>query len=299
MMKTGLQYILFSFLGIGLISCEDDDPMASNESPDGIEMQIEFTSEEASYINYNELEESSISYTITSSNKNIDRVDIYLEYVNVFTDLSNEEIKFETLSQIDFNSNNGVITKVYTADQLAKAVGKNSFQDLNPGDFFMFRQQTELTNGNMYPPDTVSDFSNKVIGIFTTSFVAFVGCPPLLIPGTYLGSPTNEAVPCSNDPFGQADKVKVDYEVSVTRTGYLSYLFSDITGGYYADFLFSDFEPHEFFDICNYLVSIAAKGELSIIAKGEHRPSIETIDIIWMDSVNVGITCENSYIYQN
>ncbi len=297
-MKSVSNYIPIIFCVVGLICCEEED-----NPPDidlSLNMRVEFDRPDVSYINYAHLERASISYTVYSPNKNIDKIDFFVTHGNIITEFYADEIKFETLTQSDFDADEGAIQRIYTAQQLAQVLGKQSAQDLSAGDIFDFRIETTLTDGRVYPPDTLTNpapgsFNFGVASNYTSNFFTYVGCPSEIIPGNYLGSPTDPVLPCSNDAFGQAPSIKFDKSIKLTKVGFLKYRFSDVSGEYYTGFPIDSNVPHIFVDICNTLFHFSAEGGFNIIANGTHNPLTNQIDIQWTDLGNANITCENTY----
>ncbi len=297
-MKLILRYIFIAFLGtVLLLSCEEED-----NTPDidlSLNMRVEYDSPEDSYINYSNLETASISYTVYSTNKNIERVDFFVTYGNIIKESYADEIKFETLIQSDFDADEGAVQRTYTAQQLAQVLGKQLARDLSAGDIFDFRIETTLTDGRVYPPDTVSNpapgsFNFGEASNYTSNFFTYVGCPSEIVPGDYSGSPTNPSLPCSNDPFGQVPQLLFGQNIEITQTGFLKYRISDISAGYYVGAEI-DYVPLVFIDICNTFFHVATCCRFNIVANGTHNPSTNQIDIQWTDLVNLNVTCENTY----
>jgi hypothetical protein len=171
-------------------------------------VRIQFGDPADQLVNFADIANAKIKYSIFSASKDLEKVEITFIYNNASTGLPEGPFMLKTYTQADFNSANGAIrNETFTADQLAVLVGKTSGADLSGGDNFVFSNTTSLTDGRVYPSETVNGNSNITPAIqgnaatetFSVGWTSYVACP---VPAGYAtGKYTVEQIAGPDDPF--------------------------------------------------------------------------------------------------
>lgn len=171
-------------------------------------VRIQFLDPADQLVNFADIANAQIKYSIFSTNKNIESVELTFIYNNASTGLAEGPFDLKTYTQEDFNDANGAIRdEIFTADELAVIVGLTSGADLSGGDNFVFANRTTLTDGRVYPSNTVGGNSNVVPAIvgnaatesFSVGWTSYVACP---IPAGFATGKYNlEQIAGPDDPF--------------------------------------------------------------------------------------------------
>jgi hypothetical protein len=171
-------------------------------------VRIQFLDPADQLVNFADIANAQIMYSIFSKNKNLESVELTFVYNNATTGLAEGPFVLKTYSQDDFDAANGAIRdEIFTADELAVIVGLTSGADLSGGDNFVFANRTTLTDGRIYPSNTVGGNSNVVPAIvgnaatesFSVGWTSYVACP---VPATFATGKYNlEQIAGPDDPF--------------------------------------------------------------------------------------------------
>lgn len=284
-------------------SCEDEDTIRIPQNLEkGANVRFSLTSGKT-FLNFLDLANSTVEWKVFTENTNLTKVDLFLTYSPSGGTMDSAEFILETYTPASFT--NGELLRSYTSDELAVIVGHPDASALAGGDLFNFRIEATLDDGRVYPSATVGGNTNTTPNIqnaaattsFTETFFTFVGCPTELVGGTYLGSPTTPATPCSNDPFGQAGAVVSDKEVTLSQIGVVFWNITDVSGQYYTGFNFNPEQQVQLLDVCNNLSTSGTTGaQFNLSVTGTHDPATNQIDLQWIDLGNALITCENTYL---
>jgi hypothetical protein len=171
-------------------------------------VRIQFLDPADQLVNFADIANAQIMYSIFSQNRDIETVEITFIYNNAATGLAEGPFDLKTYTQDDFDAANGAIrNETFTADQLAVIVGKTSGADLSGGDNFVFSNVTTLTDGRVYPDVTPGGNSNITPAItgnaateqFSVGWTSYVACP---VPVGYAtGKYLLEQLSGPDDPF--------------------------------------------------------------------------------------------------
>ena len=183
-MNSILKYILFiivtSFIFFG---CEDDEAVRVPEFQNGANVRLQLAPESQS-INFADLQNSALTFSVYSENDNIEEIEITGTYYNFELDSAFEKRVLVTLAQNDFN--NGMVEDISfsTEDLAAIFEVPGGIDGIGGGDRFDIFNKTTLTNGLVFPDTTIRDKLNVEQGIitgesssFTYSKTVFVACP--------------------------------------------------------------------------------------------------------------------------
>jgi hypothetical protein len=171
-------------------------------------VRIQFLDPADQLVNFADIANAHIKYSIFSKNKDLESVELTFIYNNAATGLAEGPFVLKTYTQDDFDAENGAIRdETFTADQLAVIVGKTSGAELSGGDNFVFANKTTLADGRVYPSTTVGGNNNVVPAIvgnaateqFSVGWTSYVACP---LPANYATGKYNlEQIAGPNDPF--------------------------------------------------------------------------------------------------
>ena len=170
-----------------LISCKTEEEVRIPEMLEAANVRIKLDPDFSS-LRADDIDNAKIVFSVFSENKNIDKVEISVQYYNFAGDSSYTRRLLRTFSQSEFDGADGAIRNVtYTSADLAALFGLASVNDLGGGDRFDFFNVTSLDNGLVFP-DTVripGNFINISPGVvntaattsFTIGFTTYVACP--------------------------------------------------------------------------------------------------------------------------
>ncbi len=171
-------------------------------------VRIQFLDPADQLVNFADIANAQIKYSIFSKNTDIESVELTFIYNDAVTGLAQGPFVLKTYTQDDFDAENGAIrNETFSADQLAVLVGKTSGADLSGGDNFVFANRTTLTDGRVYPSTTVGGNSNVVPAIvgnaateaFSVGWTSYVACP---VPAAFATGKYNlEQIAGPDDPF--------------------------------------------------------------------------------------------------
>jgi hypothetical protein len=171
-------------------------------------VRIQFLDPSDQLVNFADIDNALIKYSIFSINKNLESVELTFMYNDAGTGLTEGPFVLKTYTQADFDAAGGAIrNETFTADQLAVIVGKTNGADLSGGDNFIFSNKTTLTDGRVYPSEVPGGNSNITPGLvgnaatesFSVGWTSYVACP---VPnGFATGKYLLEQIAGPDDPF--------------------------------------------------------------------------------------------------
>jgi hypothetical protein len=189
-----------------LASCTDETRI-----PDilpAANVRIQFLNPADQLVNFADIANAAIKYSIFSENNNLETVELTFIYNNAATGLPEGPFVLKTYTQADFDAADGAIRdEIFTANALAILVGKASGADLNGGDNFVFSNETTLTDGRVFPSAVPGGNNNITPAIagnaateqFSVGWISYVACP---VPAGYAtGNYTVEQIAGPDDPF--------------------------------------------------------------------------------------------------
>lgn len=188
------------------VSCTEETRIP--EPINAANVRIQFLDPADQLVNFADIANAQIMYSIFSKNKDLESVELTFIYNNAATGLAEGPFVLKTYTQDDFDAANGAIrNEIFTADQLAVLVGKTSGADLSGGDNFVFANRTTLADGRVYPATTVGGNNNVTPGLvgnaateqFSVGWISYVACP---VPAGYAtGKYMLEQIAGPDDPF--------------------------------------------------------------------------------------------------
>jgi hypothetical protein len=171
-------------------------------------VRIQFATPNDQLVDFSNIANAKVKYSIFSKNKNLEEVEISFMYNDAATGLAEGPFILKTYTQADFDAADGILRdETFTANQLAVLVGKASGAELSGGDNFVFSNTTRLTDGRIYPSTTINGNSNVTPAItgnaateqFSVGWTSYVACP---VPaGFATGKYTIEQIAGPDDPF--------------------------------------------------------------------------------------------------
>ncbi len=169
------------------ISCSTTDDSRIPEVEKAANVRI-LLDPDYSSLRADDIPNAKIVFSVFSENKNINQVQLVVQYYNFATDSLYSRRVIESYSQNDFDASDGAIRNItLTSGDLAQAFGLSSINDLGGGDRFDFFNITRLTNGLVFP-DTIP-VQGGVLNVppaitqtsattsFTSQFTVYVACP--------------------------------------------------------------------------------------------------------------------------
>lgn len=235
-----------SLLALAMTGCRDEESIRFPEFEDGANVRV-VIDPNASFFNFEDLNNAKFAYDVYSENRNIEEVNFYAYFVPV-NGGPQQKILLETFTQADFDNGGGQLRREYTAQQMVDLFGLGSIDELEGGDAFNFRNVTTVNNNGEileFSDSTVVSNSpsfstaprtitpNIIAGAPTTSFTCcfstFVGCPSN-IGGVYNVVTTGT----STDPCCPVETT-VAYTTTLTKTSATEYTISDFSSGLYTE----------------------------------------------------------------
>jgi hypothetical protein len=209
-MKNIIKYNPLILIFIVLfISCEDPDEIRLPEFLEGVNLRIQ-VDPDFNTLTADDLENAKIVFSVFSENKNLQEVEISVEYFNFQQDSNYSRRPIRVYNQADLDAANGAIRDVtITSQELAELFGV-TVNDMGGGDRFDFYNVTSLSNGMVFP-DMVNlpggDINNVAPSIingptssFTMGWTNYVACP-IDDPTIYTGEYFIEQTSGPDDPF--------------------------------------------------------------------------------------------------
>jgi hypothetical protein len=187
--KNILKMTCLSFL---IIACEDEDTIRVPDFGTGANVRIQLN-QELTNLNFDDIQNASIEYSVFSENTDIESIVLTVVYNNAATATATDPIAFKTYTQASF-SNGEIRNERVTSSELASLIGLNGPGDFNGGDFLVFSNVTTLTDGQVFPSETIGGNLNVPPGIvnsaatqiFSVGWTSFVACPlPFNFDGNY------------------------------------------------------------------------------------------------------------------
>jgi hypothetical protein len=166
-----------------IFSCKEEDEIRFPEFQDGPNVRIQIDPNK-SFFDFQDRENTYLGYGLYSENKDLDKVEILVQYLPVGGTPS-AQLVAKTYTQADIDANNGALpTEKISLVDMATLFGK-AVLDFQGGDQFKFNNRTTMANGTVYPSATVggnlnvtSDLSaSAATTSYTDNFSAIVGCP--------------------------------------------------------------------------------------------------------------------------
>ena len=201
--KSFLRAVSLAF--VVMVACTEEDRIPQFLTAANV--RIQFAAPADQLVNFSDIANAQIRYSIFSENKDLENVEITFIYNNALTGLPEGPFPLKTYTQSDFDAASGAIRdETFTAEQLATIVGKTA-NDLSGGDNFVFSNKTTLKDGRVYPSVTVNGNSNVTPAItgnaatesFSVGWTSYVACP---VPnGFATGKYTIEQTAGPDDPF--------------------------------------------------------------------------------------------------
>jgi hypothetical protein len=251
-MKNIIKYFCLVTL-LGFVACEDDDTLRiPKEFEKGPNVRIQLDPD-FSFIDFDDLENAKVRFTIYSESANLDLVELRAFYTAVDGSIS-DTATVASYTQADFDVANGIITDEVTAQEIVNAIGlENGLGSLQGGDSFTFLNRTRLQNGTVYPSNTVNGNSNVTPNIqnaaattsFTSSFITFVGCPSDV--EAFVGTYTSEII--ASNFAGFVGSTNDEVTIRFIGPEPFRYEVSDISSLAYVPFGGSAY-PGDIYDIC-------------------------------------------------
>ena len=202
-----ITYIKVAVIVLVLLASCTDETRIPDLLP-AANVRIQFLNPADQLVNFADIANAAIKYSIFSENKDLETVELTFIYNNAATGLAEGPFVLKTYTQDDFDASNGAIRdETFTANQLAVIVGKTSGADLSGGDNFVFANRTTLTDGRVYPGPTPGGNNNITPAIagnaateqFSVGWTSYVACP---VPDDYAkGKYLLEQIAGPNDPF--------------------------------------------------------------------------------------------------
>lgn len=172
-----------------------------------------------------------------------------------------------------------------TTDDILTKFGL-TIDELEIGDQVIFGADLTMKDGRVLPAFTSTGsfgYAPEIRAtprndIYSVYFVTCVSNIP--VEGTWSST-------CTTD----WDTETTNANVTIEALGNGEYLFSDVTGGFYALFGFNENQPATVTDVCNSLtITDAANAQFTIVADpdnvGEWNPDADTFTVYWWDSGN-------------
>ncbi len=178
--------LIFSALVLIFTGCEDS--LRYPDFQEGVTMRMQFDSEPESFLDFTNLENEDISFTLYTINSDIESVELtaFIDYIDPAK--QTEEVEFATVTQAQFDAGNGQVSFRRTAAELAALFGL-TIEDLSGGDVIGFTNVTTMNDGRVYPstsaqggPNVEPSITQGAGSSFTVEIGALVGCP---IPADY------------------------------------------------------------------------------------------------------------------
>ncbi|UII27081.1 hypothetical protein LVD15_01260 [Fulvivirga maritima] len=184
--------LLIAMMGIAAAACQDDDKVRVPDLEDGANVRIQLDADFTN-LNFDDIASAQIQYNVFSENENIESIAITMVYNNAQTGEVSDSIPVVTYTQSDFQ-NGAIMNETWTAAELASLIGLSGPEAFNGGDYMEFFNTTTLTDGRVFPSETINGNLNVPPGIvnsaatqiFSVGWTSFVACPlPVNYEGTY------------------------------------------------------------------------------------------------------------------
>lgn len=171
-----------------LTSCEDEDTIRVPEFKEAATMRIQVVPE-FSFINFADLANGKLQFSLFTENDNLDRMELSLEYYNLGQDSLYPKMIWRTFSASEFGSDGIIRDVTFTTQDLIDFYNLPSEATVTGGDRMDFSNVTYLTDGRMYPDTVLKNTDFETVNVtpniinantttsFSVGFTAYVACP--------------------------------------------------------------------------------------------------------------------------
>ncbi len=303
MKKHILFLVALVVVGFGMSRCAEDNVLAIDE-PVSAGLVKATVLESNSFFNFLDLQTAALIMDLTTTVADNSPSQVAsAEFYGIYTDVSEDSVFERTLitTVTSFPSRLTISSQEFAGTWgLAPA-------DLDGGDLVRLEIEVVMDDGRRFrgrrlgeqldptDPWTITDGVCQEENSRGTCFInSFVGCPTEIAAGSYAGT----ALPCINDPFGQAGNRVADADIDFSQTGAVNWRIDNVDLGYYVGFGFTP-QIIEVLDVCNSLAT-GSRAEttfsITIESGSSYDPAANTAVVRWLDAPNSGIECQTEFI---
>jgi len=289
-MKNILKFLSLFLLSAAFLSCEDESTqrIPTDDLEKGPNVRISLD-QDFLFINFGDLSTAKAKFDVFSESTNLELVEIRAFHTSVNGTIS-DTVTMKSYTQSDFNSSGGVFrNEEITVQSLVDAFElPGGLNDIQGGDSFTFMNRTTMTNGTVYPSETVNGNSNVNPNIlnasgttsFTSGWTLYVGCASDVV--EFEGEYTSEIV-AGNYFTGETNDVTISFKGPEP----FRYTISDISAKAYVPFGGTEY-PGDFYDICGSPLALVTNtfGATSDTGGGTWDPVNGVLTLNYFESFN-------------